>query len=165
MVQEKNTNIVMVKMKNNRLAILAFCIMGFVMLPPSAKAHERVQFCPEILDKAGSLWIESHVKVDSIIAARRENNERHPGIDGYRIQLSFAYQRRDIQEIEAEFLKKYPDVPTYLIYEQPYFKLRVGNYRSLIEVQYFYYELLEKFGNVFIVPTRIELPELKATSR
>lgn len=117
-------------------------------------------FCADIMED-GHLKTSSDPTLESLIAEAKEYNEENPELQGYRIQLFFSYGRSDTEEKKEDFEEDYPEIATYLIYEQPYFKLRVGNFRSLIEAQALYYELLQEYGNVFLVPSEIELPDLE----
>lgn len=137
--------------------LVIFFLLAFLNLGNASE--EGFPFCAELKEN-GNLSIQQHEKLDSLLAYYREHHRENPKIDGYRIQLHFSYGREEALDTEEEFQEKYPDIETYLIYEQPYFKLRVGNYRTLIEAQPIYYELLEEYGNVFLVPTKIDLPEL-----
>jgi hypothetical protein len=53
-----------------------------------------------------------------------------------------------------------PEAEVYLIYQQPYFKVRVGDYRTKLEAEAVYRQLLHEFDKLFIVPDKINLPKL-----
>lgn len=50
-------------------------------------------------------------------------------IKGYKIQLYSGSNRNEAEQIRSEFMNKY-DVRPQLVYSQPNFKIRVGNYRD-----------------------------------
>ena len=66
-----------------------------------------------------------------------------------------------VMEKYPEFLKKFPDDMAYLIYQQPNFKIRVGDFRDRLQAQQFYLKLLPIFNTAFIVKDEINLQELK----
>ena len=81
-------------------------------------------------------------------------------MDGYRIQLFTGADRNNAIAIRSKFMIDFPAEQIYLIYQQPYFKLRVGDYRNLIEAQSMYTQLQKQFGQILIVPDKINLPKL-----
>lgn len=79
---------------------------------------------------------------------------------GYRIQLYFGGERIKAQEVRSEFLLSYPEVPAYLIYQQPNFKVRAGDFRTRLEAAGFLKKLEFRFKSSFIVPDDVKLPSL-----
>jgi SPOR domain len=83
--------------------------------------------------------------------------------NGYRIQLFFGNDRHEAQKIQAEFNARYSDWSdeSYLLYYDPNWKFRVGNFYRKIDAQPLMKELLHDFGNVFLIRDQIELPALR----
>lgn len=100
-------------------------------------------------------------RLDSLLLKQIRINEQKNTIAGFRVQIYFGGQRNKANEIKAEFLKKFPDEMAYLIYQQPNFKIRVGDFRDRLKAQQFYLKLLPIFNTAFIVKDEINLPELK----
>ena len=98
--------------------------------------------------------------IDSLVKKYQEINTVTPHLDGYRIQIFTGADRNNAVAIRNKFLTDFPEQQIYLIYQQPYFKLRVGDYRNLIEAQSFYTQLQKQFGQILIVPDKINLPKL-----
>ena len=67
--------------------------------------------------------------------------------------------------VREVFKKKYPDVPVYLVFGQPYYRLRVGDYRTRLEAENMYQRLKKKYKNAFVTADRIELPYIALCSR
>ena len=80
---------------------------------------------------------------------------------GYRIQIYFGGTRQKASDNKLEFSSKYPDIPAYITYQQPNFKVRVGDYRNRYEAQKFLKEIEGLFPTSFIVPDEVKLPPLK----
>lgn len=79
---------------------------------------------------------------------------------GYRIQLYFGSERMKAQEIKSSFLQNHPKVPAYMVYHQPNFKVRVGDFRTKLEAAGFLKLLNDEFKTSFIVPDDVRLPDL-----
>jgi hypothetical protein len=76
-------------------------------------------------------------------------------MDGFRIQLFSGVERNNANALKTKFLKQFPNYPIYLIYQQPYFKLRAGDFRNKLEAQWLFNQLQQEYGEVLIVPDKI----------
>jgi hypothetical protein len=75
-------------------------------------------------------------------------------VEGYRIQLTSSSNRKEVYDMKAEFLKLYPNVRAYVTYQQPYFKLRVGDFTDRTEANAFRDYINPHFPG-FIVPEQV----------
>ena len=57
-----------------------------------------------------------------------------------------------------KFSEKYPDVPIYLVFGQPYYRLRVGDFRTRLEAEKFFMTLSQDYKKAFVTSDRIQLP-------
>ena len=80
---------------------------------------------------------------------------------GYRIQLYFGGDRAKANNMRLDFLQQYPDVGAYVIYQQPNFKLRVGDFKTRIEANTFLKEMQPGYSMSFIVTDDVKLPVIK----
>lgn len=108
----------------------------------------------------GQITVISDPMLDSLIQIKANENRNYNSMDGYRIQLFSGNNRTNAEELKLEFFKNYPQIPVYLIYQQPYFKIRVGDFRNKIEAQALYQKLLKEYGQAILVPDKINLPKL-----
>lgn len=79
---------------------------------------------------------------------------------GYRVQIYFGNDRTKAQELRSEFLQLFPSVPAYLVYHQPNFKVRVGDFRTRLEAIGFLNKISGSYQSAFIVPDDVKLPDL-----
>jgi hypothetical protein len=84
-------------------------------------------------------------------------------ITGWRVQIFFesgnnsksrAYSKKGL------FMAMYPDAGVYLMYQPPYFKVRVGDFRSRMDAEGFKQKLIGDFPDAFVVKDEINFPEL-----
>jgi hypothetical protein len=80
---------------------------------------------------------------------------------GYRIQIYFGNDRSKAHEIRSEFMRLYPEQGAYLVYHQPNFKVRIGDFRTRLEAQGFLRMLNDRYTPSFIVPDEVKLPVLE----
>lgn len=97
--------------------------------------------------------------------------QRVAGLDtssltGYRIQLFFGSNRNDAQSMQSKFNSRYPEWSneSYLLYFDPSWRVRVGNFYKKIDAQPMMNELQREYGNVFLIRDKIELPALRLSS-
>ncbi len=109
----------------------------------------------------GSLKIVNDSYLDSLIEKNKNLNKIKNSMDGFRIQLFSGTERNNANQLKAKFLAAYPTVPAYLIYQQPYFKLRVGDFRNRMEAQYLFNHLSAEFNQAILVADKINFPQLK----
>lgn len=124
-----------------------FLIICFVVLAWQSSAQQSVQ-------------IVGDENLDSLVQQNIIKNEELNGIQGYRIQIFFGSDRKAANDARTKFLQLYPEVEAYLVYQAPYFKVRVGDFRTQLEAQAIYKDVLAQFDKVFIVPDKINLPRL-----
>jgi len=71
--------------------------------------------------------------LDSLILKNQNIINKKDGILGWRVQLTFKSTKEEIKKTRLNFTKLYPDIPTYLTYDPPYYRICVGNFRTKIE--------------------------------
>jgi hypothetical protein len=83
---------------------------------------------------------------------------------GFRVQVISTNKRNEATDMKAKVMQLYPDYRTYLDYQAPYFKVRIGDFKSRDEAAELRDKLSPNFpGGVFVVPAVINLsPEKEA---
>ncbi len=102
--------------------------------------------------------------IEWLIRQRRQINESKEGVPGFRVQIysdSGSRSRLRTEKVKAEFDERYPETGSYLIYEEPYFKIRVGNFRTRLDARKFLEKLSHKYEYAYIVPDIIEFPDFE----
>lgn len=108
-----------------------------------------------------TLSITKDSRYDQLVAKQKRQNLSNQTMPGYRIQIYFGAVRQKAAEVKLEFNSKFPGVSTYLTYQQPNYKVRVGDYRSRFEAQKFLKVLGSQFPSTFIVPEDVKLPTVR----
>lgn len=109
----------------------------------------------------GLLLLEKDARLDQLIQKQKEIHSADNTIDGFRVQI-FMESGNDAVDIAnatmSEFKEKYPDVPVYLIFGQPYYRLRVGDFRTRLEAEKFFHIINKEYKNAFVTSDKIQLP-------
>lgn len=108
---------------------------------------------------------QSH-SIKSLINKIVSIHAKQRGIEGYRIQIFSAsgqQARNSANKMRSEFVSKYPNFDynlIYPLYQPPFFKIRVGDYRTKNEALKFYKQVENQFPNAYIVKAIINYPKL-----
>lgn len=113
----------------------------------------------------GTIVINQDPRIAELVNAHIDINKANNGkIQGWRVQIynsSGTNSRSEVQNARKLFLSKYPDVGAYLIYQPPFFKIRVGDFRSKDEAYCFYKQILADFPVSYLISDQINYPVLK----
>ncbi|WP_439694746.1 SPOR domain-containing protein [Mucilaginibacter sp. AW1-7] len=103
--------------------------------------------------------------VDTLIAKRFMLNKETgvaPAVTssyGYRVQFFSGSSRQDAYNAQARLQRDYPELRTYILYSEPNFKVRAGDFRTRLEAQKLIQELRPSFPSLFIISEKINLPK------
>jgi len=76
---------------------------------------------------------------------------------GYRLQVLNSRSRDEAFKTKSELLQLFPDQKSYVLFQSPYFKVRIGNFIEKSEAASFKSELAKKYPqNAYIVEDIIE---------
>ncbi|RQO30726.1 hypothetical protein DBR32_08325 [Taibaiella sp. KBW10] len=73
---------------------------------------------------------------------------------GYRIQIYSGPERAKAKATKIDFMKRFPSVRSYITYAAPYYRIRIGDFKTRQEANDFY-RYLGKSYTVMIVPSLI----------
>jgi hypothetical protein len=114
-----------------------------------------------VSQNTGAIKIKGdNIYLDSLINKNIAKNNINRTISGYRIQLFSGNERINANNIKTKFLRLFPEQTAYLSYQQPYFKIRVGDFRSKLEAKLFYNKIKDEFSESIIIQDKINLPKL-----
>ena len=116
----------------------------------------------------GFLILRQDTRIDTLLLKQRQIHANDSTIDGYRVQIFMELGNDALMHadsVRADFSKKYPEVPIYLMFGQPYYRLRVGDFRTRLEAENMYQRLKKKYKNAFVTADRIELPYIALCSQ
>ncbi len=100
-------------------------------------------------------------RLDKLITKQKDYNAVKQTIPGYRVQIYFGGVRPKASEVKIEFSREHSEVPAYLTYSAPNFKVRVGDFRTRLEAVKFLKSIEGEYPTMFIVPDEITLPPIK----
>ncbi|WP_235964586.1 SPOR domain-containing protein [Pedobacter gandavensis] len=123
----------------------------------------------------GEVIVVKDPMIDSLIAKRIALYTKSSGISaasplkpgaaivsqmGYRVQVFYGSDRRQVFAEQARFKSTYSNLNTYITYKEPNYYLRVGDFRTRLEAQRLLNELKPMFPTLFIFREKINAPNL-----
>jgi len=112
----------------------------------------------------GTVRIYQDSTVSNLMERYILHSAQNPGMNGYRIRIFFALgkqARKQSEDLKSDFLLKYQGIPVYQSFNNPYWKISVGDFRSRESAQKFYHQLLSDYPKAFLVNEWINFPTLQ----
>lgn len=95
--------------------------------------------------------------IGNLMWAYRSYNQKRDMERGFRYHITFTNNRDEAYAIKTKVLKTLPDLRCYVVYEQPYYKVRVGDFRTKEEAQEQTKRIIAAFPGSFIVNDKIKI--------
>lgn len=118
-------------------------------------------------DSLKNITVVRDARVDALMKKNKETNEEIylksiKNMAGYRLQVINTNDRNKALEAKTKMLSEFPAEKVYFLYQAPYFKVQMGNFRTREDAG----KLLDKVkkiypSGVFIVPSRVEIKPSK----
>lgn len=113
-----------------------------------------------LIPAAGNVEIVQDSRMNELSEMYRKMSLNNPGVEGYRVQIFFdsgSNSKNIASNIKADFDATYLGAKSYLSYKEPYYRVRVGNFRTLIEAVGFQKKIAADYPNSFAVKDEILL--------
>ncbi|MGE5383787.1 MAG: SPOR domain-containing protein [Omnitrophica WOR_2 bacterium] len=126
-------------------------VILLVLLVSSAYAqNERAEL---VQDSKVDLLVEKHIFL----------NRHEFTLSGWRIQIFFdsgANSKRKASDVLRQFNERYPETDAYLSFKEPYYRVRVGDFRSRLEAEGFLRKVQNEYPNAFATNDYINPPRI-----
>ncbi len=152
--------------------ILAWCTSCALVTPTSSPvkySEDLKTYRPEIQDDTVETPDEQMATADvepvehdnnpinRKLSALNNNNRRSGTTAGYTIQVYSGTSRDLASRAKAKVYRILPESRPETKYEQPIYKVRVGQFGDRLEAQASYAELLQEFPEAAVIPARIKI--------
>jgi len=131
-----------------------FVLLGALLLYTAKLSAQSLQ------PAKGEVEIVQDSKINQLAEKYHKMSANNPGVEGYRVQIFFdsgSNSKNKAASIKNEFETIYPGVKSYLSYKEPYYRVRVGNFRTQIEADGFQKKISLDYPNSFAVKDEIVL--------
>jgi hypothetical protein len=131
-----------------------FIVLIIIVFGISAKLYAQTPGKTELIQDE---------KVDELIKKHIKVNEVANTIPGFRINIFFQSgnnSKAGAMQCKSNFNAKYPNVEAYVVYEEPNFKVKIGDFRTRMEARGFIQQIKTDFPDAFVIKDQINFPKI-----
>jgi len=114
-------------------------------------------------DSSASVVVKKDPRIDMLVNKQIEINEvttrnSRRAAPGYRILVISSNNRNKVIEAKTTMYREFPELKAYMMYQSPFFRLKVGNFRERTDAEE-YLSRIQRFypTGVYIVTDTIEV--------
>ena len=103
------------------------------------------------------------IRVDELLQLHIAYNTTFPVMPGYRIQLFMESGNTALEKAEKvteKFKGKYDNVSAYITFGEPYYRVRIGDFRTRLEAIKFLDMIQRTYPQAWVVKDKINFPLL-----
>ncbi len=115
---------------------------------------------PAVAQQADSGYVNIHAdpRIAVIVNKPANTNRAFIGkVRGFRVQIYNGNDRKKASQIKMDFMRMFPGVRSYLVYNNPQFRVRVGDFRSRKDALDLYNKLSARFNPSMVVPDVVNI--------
>jgi hypothetical protein len=137
-----------------RILLISFIVIfsGFMRL-----------YAQDASTNSGKVTVVQDERINQLAQQYKKMNLRNQVVDGFRVQIFFDSgnnSKKRATDAMDDFIVKYPTSRVFLSYKEPYYRVRVGNFRTLNEAVGFQKKIISDYPNAFPVKEKISFKDL-----
>ena len=142
---------------NLLLFIVFFSVSRIILAQKDPESKQQTIFealaTPDSVTHA-TVLIHQDKRIEQLLVAKRSANTSHEQAttSGYRVQVFSSNTQRfakaEAFKIEKQILDEFPEQAVYVNYTSPFWKVRVGDFKTQGDAQTFRSQLIESFPNL-----------------
>lgn len=110
-------------------------------------------FIAPVFSQGSRFSVTGDVAVNAMVERHVEFNNRVKTIPGFRVQIasfSGANSKNSAFSLRDRFIIDYPAVQAYIVFDEPNFKVKVGDFRTRLEAYAFLQQIKEVYKGYII---------------
>ena len=140
---------------------ILFVVLAFPFLVSAQQNASNADKKPS--KQEGKVEVYQDSRVDSIVKMHVHYNTSQSTFEGYRIQVFFDAGNNSLngaQAAQANYQMLYPGDTAYISFSEPYYKVRVGDFRTRLEAESYLRKIATDFPNAFVIRDKILFPKM-----
>lgn len=138
----------------------------FITILTSFSCAGYAQFTDNYLNKknVGNVKITANPALNSLTQKKLIHDSFHAGYYGFRVQVYFTagnFSKQGAYDAAQTVYGIYPEIPAYISFKEPYYRVRVGNFRTKLDADKFRNKLNKYFKGCFVVNDFISIYDEK----
>lgn len=143
-----------------KIGLLSFLLLSLGRVALRAQGLPREMAGPVMSMPDPVSRIVRPASVDSLLYRKFVSRLKNPDM-GFRILIfsqSGNHSKNAAMQAKADFEMLYPGTKVYLTFEEPYFKVKVGNFLERMNAEFFLREIRLDYPYAFIVKDELDIP-------
>ncbi len=96
-------------------------------------------------------------RLDAILDTISMRNKSMKFTNGFRIQIYVGNDRKSADDAKIYTYQKYPEIFPYLSYQQPIYKVKIGDFLNRMDAERYYSDIKDLYPSAMILPDRVEI--------
>lgn len=133
-----------------------FLFLLLWLFPTGVWAQETV---PE--SDSGYVLFHADSRIELLLGKPARSRIRPSKVRGYRVQIYNGNDRQKAAQIKMEFMRMFPGNRAYIVYNNPQFRVRVGDFTNRKDAADLYRRVSSRFSPSMVVPDIINTGSVK----
>jgi hypothetical protein len=129
-----------------------FKVIGFILLATLGTLQAQSEI--KVNDKVS---LKGDCDINFLLDAHYDKNKNCNVADGYRVQIINSSNREEVYAKKAEVYAHFMEFKGYIVYDQPYYKLRVGDFQTKLDARKYLNQIITLFPTAFLVMDEIKI--------
>jgi hypothetical protein len=117
-------------------------------------------FCLMAMSNTSQAQIIEQTRISDLMERWKMHNMSNKEVRGFRVQILATTDRRQMETVQREFERRYPDYPVHFAHNEPYFYLKTGAFLTNQKAQGFMKKMAKEYPASLIVTDMIKGEEL-----
>jgi hypothetical protein len=96
-------------------------------------------------------------RLDAVLDTIAMRNKSIKFTNGFRIQIYVGNDRKAADDAKIYTYQKYPEIFPYLSYQQPIYKVKIGDFLNRMDAERYFTDIKELYPSAMILPDRVEI--------
>ena len=145
------------KIQSSKFTVQSWCRIIFIsvmccLLPVVSYSQDSTT-----ISTNKNFSVKQDANIAGLLYQYKDYNRKREFAEGFRIQIMYTDVRDEVYKSKGAMYKEFPDLSSYVEYEQPYYKLRVGDFKSRLEATYYLQQVVTLYPGAFIVRDKIKI--------
>ena len=117
----------------------------------------------ETIKTTGNSRFIQDQRVETLVRKHIAINETRQTISGFRIQIFFDsgnLSKSKASKVYDDFITRFPEIPAYLTFKAPNYKVRIGDFRTRLDAQRFMRTIATEFPDAWVIADEINPPPI-----
>ncbi len=132
-------------------------IVGSLLLGCATFAQDQE---PTLTPELTHITLHQSPSLTLLLEEHRDFMQRLQTLPGYRIQLTTTTRLQSANQFRMAFSKKFPDLKVYILFNEPNYRVRVGDLTHRVDARHLLEQIQEEYPEAIVVKDQINLSAL-----